>query len=418
MKKMNLSEDLRWRGQIKDTTFDDINWINKPRTFYLGTDCSSDSMTVGNLAVYMVARKLIEHGWKAIMLVGGATSLVGDPGGKEGERELKPKEEIEQNVKSVAEQVERIVGKGHFKYVNNIDWFKSVNYLDFLRDVGKHYSMTELLQRDFVNKRIGESGSGISYAEFSYSLIQGYDYWHLFKLYGVELQIGGSDQWGNMLSGVPLVRKKENKEVHALSTPLIINRTTGKKFGKSEAGAIWLDSNKTSVYAFYQFWLNIDDDSAKEYLKIYSDISKEEYDDLLNQFDRNPGLRIIQKRLAYDVTKLIHGTDQVNSTMLATNILFGEKPISTITKESLDILLKELPFHKVKKTDSYSTILEAVGLSNSKSEARRLLDQNAVSVNNEKIDADAVVNDIVPVLNKYQIIKRGKNMFAVLEIIG
>ena len=417
MKNLTLSDDLKWRGQIKDTTFIDLDWINKPRTFYLGTDCSSDSLTVGNLAVYMVARQLIDHGWKAIMLVGGATSLVGDPGGKESERELKSKEEIEHNVQSVAKQVEQIVGKGHFTYVNNIDWFKSINYLDFLRDVGKHYSMTELLQRDFVSTRIGEGGSGISYAEFSYSLIQGYDYWHLFKKYGVELQIGGSDQWGNMLSGVPLIRKKENKEVHALSTPLIVNKSTGKKFGKSEDGAIWLDSKKTSVYSFYQFWLNIDDDSAKEYLKIYSDITKNEYDDLLHEFSKNPGQRIIQKRLAYDVTKLIHGINQVKSTMLATNILFGETPVTSMTKESLEILQQELPLVKIKKQSTYIDVLEQAGIASSKSEARRLLDQNAISANNEKINVHSSVKDIKPVLGSYQIVKRGKNMFTVLEII-
>ena len=277
--------------------------------------------------------------------------------------------------------------------------------------------MTELLQRDFVSTRIGEGGSGISYAEFSYSLIQGYDYWHLFKKYGVELQIGGSDQWGNMLSGVPLIRKKENKEVHALSTPLIVNRSTGKKFGKSEDGAIWLDSKKTSVYSFYQFWLNIDDDSAKEYLKIYSDITKNEYDDLLHEFSKNPGQRIIQKRLAYDVTKLIHGINQVKSTMLATNILFGETPITSMTKESLEILQQELPLVKIKKQSSYIDVLEQAGIASSKSEARRLLDQNAISANNEKINVHSSVKDIKPVLGSYQIVKRGKNMFTVLEII-
>jgi len=254
-----LSDDLQWRGLIKDKTFDDVTWLDSPKTFYLGSDCSSDSLTVGNLAIFMLARRLTEAGWKTVLLVGGATSLIGDPGGKDEERNLKSREEIAANVAGIKAQVQRLFANQEFTLVDNYDWFKDIGYLEFLRDVGKHYSMTELVQRDYIASRMGEGGGGISYAEFSYSLIQGYDFWHLFKNHGVEMQIGGSDQWGNILSGVPLIRKKEGKEVHAFSMPLVINKTTGKKFGKSEAGAIWLDPARTSPTQMYQFWINTDD---------------------------------------------------------------------------------------------------------------------------------------------------------------
>jgi tyrosyl-tRNA synthetase len=302
---MKLSEDLAWRDQIKDKTFQDISWLDEPKTFYLGVDCSSDSMTIGNLAVFMTARRLLDAGWRTILLVGGATSLIGDPGGKDEERQLKTREEIEKNVAGIKAQVQRLFADKEFTLVDNYDWFKDIGYLEFLRDVGKHFSMTELLQRDFIVSRIGEGGSGISYAEFSYSLIQGYDYWHLHKSEGAVLQLGGSDQWGNMLSGVPLIRKKENAEVHALSTPLVINKTTGVKFGKSEEGAIWLDDSKTSVYKFYQFWLNVDDEGVEDYLKVYTLLPKDEIEKVMVEFINDKAGRLAQKTLAYEVTKPI-----------------------------------------------------------------------------------------------------------------
>ena len=253
---MSLSEDLTWRGLIKDKTFGGVAWLDEPKTFYLGVDASADSLTVGNLAVLMLARRLIDAGWKAVLLVGGATSLIGDPGGKEEERELKSRQEVLSNVEAIKAQVNKLFAGQHFTPADNYDWFKDVGYLEFLRDVGKHFSMTELMQRDFITERIGEQGSGISYAEFSYSLIQGYDFWQLHKNHDVVLQIGGSDQWGNMLSGVSLVRKKEGKEAHAFSMPLVVNKATDRKFGKSEGGAVWLDPAKTSPTQFYQFWIN------------------------------------------------------------------------------------------------------------------------------------------------------------------
>jgi tyrosyl-tRNA synthetase len=406
---MTLSEELLWRGQIKDKTFDTPAWLDSPKTFYLGVDCSSDSMTIGNLAVFMTARRLLEAGWKTILLVGGATSLIGDPGGKESERDLKTREEIQKNVAGIKAQVQRLFADKDFMLVDNYDWFKDIGYLEFLRDIGKHYSMTELLQRDFIATRIGEGGSGISYAEFSYSLIQGYDYWHLNKEHGVELQLGGSDQWGNMLSGVPLIRKKENKEVHALSTPLVINKTTGVKFGKSEDGAVWLDEKLTSVYKFYQFWLNADDEGVEEYLKVYTLLSKAELEKVMVEFENDKANRLAQKTLAYEVTKIVHGQDKADAVVNASGVLFGQENFLSVGDKEVDVLRGELP--GVPASDDLYQMLVDTGLAVSKSEARNFHAAGAISINGEKTLPDQEIV-LKPGAN---LLKKGKNSFALIE---
>lgn len=386
---MTLSEDLQWRGLLKDKTFDDAKWLDVPRTFYLGADAASaDSLTIGNLAIYITAHRLAAAGWKAVLLVGGATSRVGDPGGKDEERELTPVEEVEHNVAGVAAQVKRIFADLDFELVDNYEWFKDINFLDFLRDVGKHYSMTELVQRDFIASRIGEGGSGISYAEFSYNLIQGYDYWHLFKEYGVELQIGGSDQWGNMLSGVPLIRKKEGKEVHACSMPLVINRATGRKFGKSEAGAVWLDPNKTTPTQFYQFWINCDDEGVADYLKVYTFMTREEIDALMEQHRQQPAARLAQTRLAREVTLLVHGEEHVHIAEIVTQVLTGKTPVGELDAPALSAIKTEIPTLRLSRGWDIVNALVETGLASSRTDARRLIKDNAVSVNGEKVARD------------------------------
>ncbi|HSX17627.1 MAG TPA: tyrosine--tRNA ligase [Patescibacteria group bacterium] len=387
---MTLAEELEWRGLVKDRTFEDLNWVNTPRTFYLGSDASADSLTIGNLAIYMLARQLASHGWKAVMLVGGATSLIGDPGGKDEERQLKTKEEVEQNIAGVAEQVRRVFAGNEFELVNNYDWFKDLGYLDFLRDVGKHYSMTELVQRDFISTRMGEGGGGISYAEFSYNLIQGYDYWWLFKNKGVELQIGGSDQWGNMLSGAPLIRKKEGKEVHALSMPLVINKTTGKKFGKSEAGAVWLDPKRTSPTQFYQFWINCDDEGIEDYLKIYTVLGRAETEDLVAKSRENPKERLVQTRLAQEITRLVHGDAELVVAEAVTQVLTGRTPVTELDETALRAMRNEVPAIHAAPGAEITELLVQANLAASKSEARRLLEGNAVSINGQKTQKENI----------------------------
>ncbi len=374
---MSLSDELVWRGQIKDKTFSGIKWLDEAKTFYLGVDCSSDSLTVGNLAVFMMARRLRKHGWKAVLLVGGATSLIGDPGGKEEERELKTYEEIKANSAAIKKQVEQIFSGMDFELVDNYEWFKDVKYLDFLRDVGKQFSMTELLQRDFISARIGQDGSGISYAEFSYSLIQGYDYWQLFKNQGVVLQIGGSDQWGNMLSGVSLIRKKENKEVHALSMPLVIDKNSGKKFGKSEEGAIWLGASKTTPNDLYQFWVNIDDQSVEDYLKVYTELEKTDIESVMSEFNKDRAKRMAQKKLALETTKLVHGEQVANAAREYAEGLSVSVSAST---------------HSTVRTEVGGSIVDVLveaQLASSKTEARQLLMSGGVYINDKQTTKDS-----------------------------
>jgi tyrosyl-tRNA synthetase len=414
----DLAADLVWRNLIKDKTFDNNNWLNEPKSFYVGVDCnSSDSMTIGNLAVMLLAKRLVSSGWRAYVLVGGATSLVGDPGGKDKERDLKPADEIEANVKGIEGQIKRLFDGDEFELVNNFDWFSGVKFLDFLRDVGKHYSMSDLLARDFISERLGSENSGISYAEFSYTLIQGYDFWHLFKEYGVVLQIGGSDQWGNMISGVPLIRKKEQAQAHAFSAPLVIDKSTGKKFGKSEDGAIWLDENKTSVFSFYQFWLNVSDDDVEEFLKIYTLMSQAEIEAVMTKFVNDKSTRYAQSQLARAVTAIVHGTDKAESAERVTKVLFKGGSYAELSSDDFDLLKTELLVYEGDDSSLLADILVDSGLLSSKGEVRRAIDQAAISINGEKISgANIRLSQFEKLDNGYQIVKYGKNKFLLLIV--
>lgn len=412
---MKLSEDLTWRGLVKDKTFDDISWLDEPKCFYHGVDCSGDSLTIGNLAVLLMTKRLINAGWRAVVLVGGATSLVGDPGGKREERELKSEDEIDHNVAVIKTQVESLISGDNVVFVNNIDWFKGIGYLDFLRDVGKHYSMTELTQRDYIAERMGVGGGGISYAEFSYTLIQGYDFWNLFKNHGAVLQIGGSDQWGNMLSGVPLIRKKENAEAHVLTMPLVIDKRTGVKFGKSEEGAIWLDGNKTSPYKFYQFWLNAEDESVLDYLKIFTFLTPEDIANLANELKINPGARSAQKTLAYEVTSLVHGQTTAKSVQKITETLFSGQNYNGLNSDDFDSLKKELKTIKANPGKQLVELLVEAELASSNTEARRFLEESAVYINGQQFALGKTSLDEQDFLNDHVVLRRGKNAQAIIE---
>lgn len=406
---MTLSDDLSWRGLLKDKTFSETTWLDEPKAFYMGIDASADSLTVGNLAFVMLGRRLASAGWKTVLLMGGGTSLVGDPGGKTEERQLMSREDVQKNIAGVRAQVEKLFSGEQFEMVDNYDWLAELKYVDFLREVGKHFSMTELMQREFVRERMNEGASGISYAEFSYSLVQGYDFWHLFKNMGVMMQIGGSDQWGNMLSGVALIRKKESQEAHALSMPLIINKATGVKFGKSEEGAVWLDENRTSVYKFYQFWLNLDDEGVEDYIKIYTMLSKEEIERVIAEFQQNPGGRLAQKTLAYEATKLVHGQERADNVKKASEVLFGEGKFLDLNEVEVTMLKAELP-HTVAAEDIFQVLVDT-GLASSKSEARNFVTSGAIMLNDQKLSDDQPVQ----YRQGANLLKRGKNNFAIVE---
>ena len=409
---MTLSEELIYRGLIKDKTFANASWLDTPRAFYFGVDCSANSLTVGNLAALLMAKRMAKAGWEAVLLVGGATSLIGDPGGKTEERELKPKDEIDKNVAGIQTQVEQLFAGEEFTLVNNYDWTKDVKLLDFLRDVGKHYPMSELVNREFISERMSDQGNGISYAEFSYTLLQGYDFWHLYKNMQVELQIGGSDQWGNMLSGVGLIRKREGAEAHCASMPLIINKTTGKKFGKSEEGAVWLDPARTSVYTFYQFWLNADDEGVEDYLKVFTELDKEAIEGVMAEFEQNKAGRAAQRTLAYEVTKLVHGTEKANAVQKATEVLFGSEDYRALSEEEQAILKSELPVVEASGDIFLAGLITQAGLAASNSEASRFLGSGAISINGKKAAPEDSANSLEPGSN---LLKRGKNSFAIVE---
>lgn len=401
---MTLSEELAWRGFVNQTTFTSIKQLDeKPLKFYWGCDPSSDSLTIGNLAAGMMARCFMKHSYEATLLVGGATGMIGDPKADE-ERSLKTIDEIDTNKQGIVSQYKRIFGDMPFTLVDNYDWFKDIGYLQFLREVGKQFSMTQLLDREFVKSRVGEGKTGLSYAEFSYSLIQGYDFLHLYRERGITLQLCGSDQWGNSLSGVEMIRKNEAAEAHVWSTPLIINKTTGKKFGKSEDSTIWLDEAKTSVFKFYQFWLNADDEGVIDYLKVYTLLDKDAVDHLEAGMKTNPGAREAQKALAYQVTALIHGIDRAENARNATAALFGGAQFSQLMKAELAMLATELP---ITASGHIVNALVTTGLAASNGEAKRLIASGAISINGTKALEDSH-------LAAPSLIKKGKNSFALV----
>jgi tyrosyl-tRNA synthetase len=404
---MTLSEELAWRGFINQTTYNDMTVLDgEPISFYWGVDPSANSMTIGNLAAAMLVRHFIDHGHKAFLLVGGATGLIGDPDGKKDERHSKTVDEIGTNKAAIVEQYKKIFVGKDFQIVDNYDWFKDINYLDFLREAGKNVPISAMLGRDFIQSRLGEGGSGISYAEFSYSLIQGYDFLHLYRNNGVTLQLCGADQWGNSVTGVDLIRRIEAKEAHVFSSPLVINKTTGVKFGKSEDGAVWLDPNQTSIYKFYQFWLNVDDGGAVDYAKIYTLLSKEQIEELVTKQQSNPGARDVQKTLAYEVTKLVHGEQAAESAKKVTRVLFGGGTFNELTTDDLDLLAAEIPTADL--GTGVVDLLDGSGLVDSKGEARRLILGGAISINGHKITDDITVNEP-------SLVKKGKNSFLLVR---
>jgi len=385
---MKLSEELQYRGFVNQTTFKDLSALDgDPITFYWGVDPSADSMTIGNFAMAMMVRHFIDYGHKAILLVGGATGLIGDPDGKAQERDLRTKEEVQHNKDGLAAQYRTAFAGKSFEIVDNYDWFKDLGYLEFLRDVGKHVPMRQMLGREFVQSRLSEEGAGISYAEFSYALIQGYDFLHLYQEKGATLQVAGADQWGNSIAGVELIRRITGNEAHVWTGPLVINKATGVKFGKTESGAIWLDPAKTTPTQFYQFWVNCDDEGVEYYMKIYTLLSKEEIEAVMEVQRTTPGHRIAQIKLAEEVTRLVHGEEALHTAQRVTDCLTGTLPVG----EAADIvsaLRAEIPAVHASDHGSIIEALTESGLAASNTEARRFLKENAISINGQKIQRE------------------------------
>lgn len=404
---MKLSEELQWRGFVAEHTLDQVSDLDKaPRNFYWGTDPSADSLHIGHLAALMMCACFVRHGYTPYYLVGGATGQIGDPKDTV-ERDLKGLEEIAANKAALAKQIVRVThSPADTQILDNLDWFGEIKILPFLREIGKAFSMTQLLDRQFVQARIGEGGSGISYAEFSYTLIQGYDFLHLFRTHNVDLQLCGADQYGNCTSGIHLIKRLENAKADAYSCPLIIDKVTGRKFGKSEGNAVWLDANKTSIFDFYQFWLNQSDDALEDYFKYFTFVTPEELNEILAKHAENPGARYGQRQLAAKVTEVVHGAEAAKSAEKITAILFGDGQLSDLSAEELDLLAKSFP--TANKGAQLLDILVETGLVSSKGEGRKLLAGNAISVNGAKVTDDQTISDVA-------LIKRGKNKFAIVR---
>lgn len=409
---MKLSEELIWRGFSAETTIknpEDLD-TRASKKFYWGADPSADSLTIGNLAALMMCACFVRHGYEPTLLVGGATGQIGDPK-ENGERDLKSLDEVEHNKSCLKEQISRIIDTDNVTMVDNYDWFKDINYLSFLREVGKSFSMTQLLDRQFVKNRIGEGGSGISYAEFSYTLIQGYDFLHLYRKYGIDLQLCGADQTGNCASGIHMIKRLEGATADLWSTPLVIDPVTGRKFGKSEGNAIWLaasdngSGNYTSVFDFYQFWLNQPDESVEYLIKIYTTLEKAEIEQILEEHKSAPEKRIAQKALAKGVTEVVHGAEKTKAVIDLTSILFGQKGPFSVSDEQLSHFSTILP--SISASSDLLTALVETGLSSSKSEARTFIKQGAISLNGTKL-----TDETTPLVSG--ILKKGKNKFAVI----
>ena len=401
---MKLYDDLKWRGLIKDITSPELEekLNNGGMTFYIGADPTAESLHIGQFPTFLVAERLKRAGHKPIILVGGATGRVGDPRGT-GEREKADIKVIEKNFVKIQAQMKKLFGEDTL-VVNNYDWFKDYNYIDFLRDVGKYVNVAYMINKDLVKRQMEV---GISYAEFSYMLIQGYDFKYIHDNYGATLQYGGSDQWGNLTTGIELIRKLNNEEAYAFSVPLIVD-STGKKLGKSYGNALWLDENKTSSYEMYQYILNFEDVMIEEYLKKYTFLSKEEIEDIMKEHNEAPHLRIAQKRLAEEVIKFIHSEESYNKAVKITEALFkGE--FETLSKEELEEAFKGKDVKNIELGKNIVDTLVEMEVASSKREAREFINNNSIEIRGNKVnDINKTIEKDDLIHNMYLIVKRGK----------
>jgi len=410
---MQLSEELKARGFVNQIAGESIEKIldGEKRVVYHGIDPSADSAHAGNYVQWILLCHLINDGHKVIFLVGGGTGRIGDPK-PDAERTLSDTKTVDTNVAKLKVQAQKLLGTSEVAFVNNNDWLGTVGLVEFLRDIGKNFTVNELVKKDAVARRM-ESEVGISYTEFAYPLLQAYDYLMLHRTYGCNLQTGGSDQWGNIVAGVDLIRRVEQQQVFALTQALVIDKTTGKKFGKSEGNAVWLDAEKTSPYQFYQFWVNTADENVIDFLKRFTFVSLKDIASLEQDFLNNPGSRTAQKRLANEVTAQVHGGEVTKSVETVSQLLFGEGDIMTLSSAEKTMLLANAPTLKVVMNEALFEILVRSGLASSKREARTFIESGAVSIDGVKVtDVDTTLSRLGLML-----LKRGKKQMCVLEVV-
>jgi tyrosyl-tRNA synthetase len=426
----NFVEELRWRGMLHDIMPNTEEKLNAGMTSgYIGFDPTADSLHVGHLTQIMTLIHFQRAGHKPYALVGGATGMVGDPSGKSAERNLLTTESLAHNLSGIKAQLSKFLTFGEASndavMVNNADWFQHFSFLDFIRDVGKHITVNYMMAKDSVKKRLdGEGGAGLSFTEFSYQLIQGYDFYYLWKNHNCMVQMGGSDQWGNIVTGTELIRRKESGTAYAITTQLI-KKADGTKFGKTESGAVWLDETKTSPYKYYQFWLNATDDDVKKWIRIFTLKTREEIETLEAAHNLAPHLRVLQKALAEDITVRTHSEEALETAIKTSEFLFGNGSLaffSTLTDELVMEIFEGIPQYKVAKADlaagidASSLLAENTNVFASKGEAKKLIQGGGVSLNKEKIAAPTTVFNADNLLNgKYLIVQKGKKNYFLIE---
>ena len=429
----NFVEELRWRGMLAQIMPGTEELLQKEMvSAYLGTDPTADSLHIGHLCGIMMLRHLQRCGHKPYLLVGGATGMIGDPSGKSQERNLLDAETLYHNQEAIKKQVSKFLDfdgqeANKAEMVNNYDWMKDFTFLDFARVVGKHITVNYMMAKDSVQKRLnGEARDGLSFTEFTYQLLQGYDFLYQYEKFGVKLQLGGNDQWGNMTTGTELIRRTLGSEAEAycLTCPLI-TKADGKKFGKTESGNIWLDRNRTTPYAFYQFWLNVSDDDAEKYIKIFTSLEKDVIEGLIEEHRQDPGCRTLQRRLAEEVTRMVHSQEDLDMAIAASNILFGKSTkenLLQLDEQTFADVFKDVPHYEVSKdvlgqpaVDVFSQ--EGMQIFPSKSEMRKLVKGGGVSLNKEKLaafDQPVTAEDLID--GKYLLVQKGKKNYSLIIV--
>lgn len=427
---MNFVEELKWRGMLHDVMPGTEAQLQKEMTAaYVGIDPTADSLHIGHLVSVMMLYHFQRCGHKPIALLGGATGMIGDPSGKSQERNLLDLETLRHNQEAIKKQLSKFLNFEDQKpnsalLVNNYDWMSQFSFLDFIRDIGKHLTVNYMMAKDSVKKRLSGDGEGMSFTEFTYQLVQGYDFLFLYQNHQCKLQMGGSDQWGNITTGTELIRRKANGEAFALTCPLI-TKADGGKFGKTEKGNIWLDPAKTSPYTFYQFWLNCSDDDSKKYIRIFTLFNKEEIEAMEQEHDAAPHLRVLQKALAKDLTIRVHSEEEYNAALNASEILFGKgtaESLAALPEQTFLSVFEGVPQFEVTATDCESNIsivdflTEKAPVFASKGEIRRTLKENALSINKQKVDENYIVTTASLLNQKYILVQKGKKNYYIINV--
>lgn len=429
----NFIEELRWRGMIQDIMPEtEQHLMEGLRAAYVGIDPTADSLHIGHLVGVMMLRHFQNCGHKPYALVGGATGMIGDPSGKSAERNLLTEEVLAHNIKGIQKQLAKFLdfeseAPNRAELVNNYDWMKEFSFLSFIRDIGKHITVNYMMAKDSVKKRFdpNENTDGMSFTEFSYQLLQGYDFLHLYRQKGLTLQMGGSDQWGNITTGTELIRRIAGGKAYALTCPLI-TKADGTKFGKSEGGNVWLDAEKTSPYKFYQYWINVSDEDAQRYIKIFTMLSREQIEQLISEHQAAPHLRVLQNKLAEELTTLVHGREELQKAQKASQILFGNSTSDDLRQLDAKTFLEVfdgVPQAEVTRTDiaagldMIAALSAKTGFIASNSEARRALKEKSIAVNKEKVEESYIIGEKDIIDDKFVLLQRGKKNYFVIVIV-